>query len=115
MVLQWPASAACAGRDYEGFLIAGRCIRRRGSGRRRGRAGRRGEREKPLPPAGPSDLVLIEIKSSQLTINAANILRELRVRPIAMSKYCVGVALCHPGVPANPWHRVIRRHFTAKQ
>jgi hypothetical protein len=33
------------------------------------------------------------------------------VRPVSVSKYCVGVALLHPEVPANPWQRMLRRNF----
>jgi hypothetical protein len=30
-----------------------------------------------------------------------------------MSKYCIAVALLHPGIRANPWHRTLRRYFAA--
>jgi hypothetical protein len=28
-----------------------------------------------------------------------------------MSKYCVAVALLHPGIRRNPWHRTLQRYF----
>jgi hypothetical protein len=33
---------------------------------------------------------------------------------VSVSKYCIGIALLHPAIPANPWHRVLRRHFDAR-
>jgi hypothetical protein len=38
-------------------------------------------------------------------------LRELGVRPVSVSKYCVGVAALHPELPSNPWRRTLRRYF----
>jgi hypothetical protein len=28
-----------------------------------------------------------------------------------MSKYCLAVALLHPGIRHNPWHRTLQRYF----
>jgi hypothetical protein len=33
------------------------------------------------------------------------------IRPVRMSKYCIGVALLHPDMAANKWHRLLVRHF----
>lgn len=33
------------------------------------------------------------------------------IRHLSMSKYCVGIALLHPHLPANRWNRVLRNHF----
>jgi hypothetical protein len=30
---------------------------------------------------------------------------------VEMSKYCVAVALLHPGIRRNPWHRTLQRYF----
>lgn len=32
-------------------------------------------------------------------------------RPVTISKYCTGLAALCPRLPANKWHRVLRRHF----
>jgi len=55
--------------------------------------------------------VLVESKSSARGSAADRILRELGVRPAAVSKYCVGVAALHPELPSNPWHQTLRRYF----
>ena len=55
--------------------------------------------------------VLVESKSSGRGSAPERILRELGVRPAAVSKYCVGVAALHPELPSNPWHRTLRRYF----
>ena len=57
------------------------------------------------------DHVLVETKSSARGSAADRILRELGVRPAAVSKYCVGVAALHPELPSNPWHQTLRRYF----
>ncbi|MDQ4086153.1 MAG: polyphosphate polymerase domain-containing protein, partial [Actinomycetota bacterium] len=59
----------------------------------------------------PGDHVLVESKADGAGGRADAVLRRLGVRPVSVSKYCVGVALLHPGVPVNPWHRTLRRHF----
>jgi hypothetical protein len=33
------------------------------------------------------------------------------VRPVSLSKYCVGIALTRPGATANRWNRILRREF----
>lgn len=32
-------------------------------------------------------------------------------RPLALSKYCTGMAALHRDLPANHWHRTLRTHF----
>ena len=34
-------------------------------------------------------------------------------RPVRISKYCVGLAVVHPHLPANRWNRTLRRYFEA--
>lgn len=58
-------------------------------------------------------LVLIETKSLDGRSRADRLLHAAGVRPVAVSKYCAGVALTHPDQPAQPWRVVIQRHFTA--
>lgn len=61
--------------------------------------------------AGCRGEVLIETKSTNGRCGADRWLQAHGVRPKSMSKYCIGVALLYPHVRANPWHRVLRRHF----
>ncbi len=59
--------------------------------------------------AGP-DRVLVETKShAQSPIDRT--LSHLGVRPLSMSKYCLGTALLHPTLPANRWHRLLTHEF----
>jgi hypothetical protein len=60
---------------------------------------------------GPSGHVLVELKSPAPRGDADTALRSLGLRPVQLSKYCVAVALLHPGIRANPWHRTLRRYF----
>ena len=39
------------------------------------------------------------------------VLARMGVRPVRMSKYCIGVALLHPDMAANKWNRLLVRHF----
>jgi hypothetical protein len=55
--------------------------------------------------------VLVESKSSGPGSAPDRILRELGVRPAAVSKYCVAVAALHPELPSNPWQQTLRRYF----
>ena len=56
--------------------------------------------------------VLIESKSPAGGALADTALRSLGVRPVGgCSKYCLGIALTQPGVTANPYRRLLRRHF----
>lgn len=66
-------------------------------------------------PTGESarldDRVLVETKSPGSAGPADRILWRLGLRPVAISKYCVGLAALHPGLPANRWHRTLKHHF----
>jgi hypothetical protein len=56
--------------------------------------------------------VILESKSRAGTAVADAVLRRLGVRPVTgCSKYCLGIALTRPGVTANPYRRLLRRHF----
>lgn len=61
---------------------------------------------------GP-DLVVVETKSADGRGISDRALAELGIRPVSMSKYCIGVALLNPGLPANRWSRLLRRRFHA--
>jgi hypothetical protein len=65
-----------------------------------------------LLATGLSGHVLVETKSLAPRSGADAALRRLGLRPIQLSKYCIAVALLHPGIRANPWHRTLQRYFT---
>lgn len=60
---------------------------------------------------GPSDSVLIESKTIGAAAFTDAALWQLGQRPLAISKYCVGMALLRPELPANRWNRELRSHF----
>jgi hypothetical protein len=64
----------------------------------------------PDRAAGGSDLVIVESKSAGFGA-ADRALARRGIRPVSLSKYCVGIALTRPGVTANRWNRVLRREF----
>jgi hypothetical protein len=55
------------------------------------------------------DAVLVESKTAGRAGAADLVLRDLQVRPIQVSKYCVAAALLNPQLRANPWHRTLRQ------
>ncbi len=61
----------------------------------------------------PPGTAIVETKTSGRPGRADLALHRLGVRPVSVSKYCIGVALLHPTVPANRWNRVLHRHFGA--
>lgn len=60
---------------------------------------------------GPGSLMVVESKSSGPPTPADRLLWRLGHRPVSLSKYCVGLALIHRHLPANPWNRTLRRGF----
>jgi hypothetical protein len=60
---------------------------------------------------GPEHLVLVESKTVGTAATADALLWRLGQRPVSLSKYCVGMALLHPWLPANRWNRVLRNDF----
>lgn len=60
---------------------------------------------------GPDDLVLLESKTTGSTTPIDTALWLRGHRPVSISKYCTGLALIHPGLPANRWNRTLRRYF----
>ena len=61
--------------------------------------------------AGPEDHVLIESKTAGAAAPVDRALWRMGHRPAAVSKYCVGLALLNPHLPANRWNRSLRRGF----
>lgn len=60
--------------------------------------------------AARPDRVLLESKSATGMATADRLLRDMGIRPVSVSKYCLGVAVLKQQ-PANRWHRVLRRCF----
>lgn len=70
-------------------------------------------------PAGASvslpGHLLVETKSPAGPTAADRFLWRRGARPLAVSKFCVGMAALDPTLPANKWHRILRRHFDRTQ
>ncbi|GAB6985654.1 polyphosphate polymerase domain-containing protein [Nocardioides pyridinolyticus] len=61
---------------------------------------------------GPlDDFVLVESKTVGAGSPVDRALRRAGSRPVSLSKYCVGMAVLDPALPANRWNRELRRHF----
>lgn len=58
-----------------------------------------------------TDLVLVESKSAGGRAVADQTLAAMGVRPVSISKYCIGIAQLHPHLPANRWSRLLRQEF----
>lgn len=63
---------------------------------------------------GP-DLIVVETKSADGRGVSDQALAELGIRPVSMSKYCIGIALLNPQLPANKWSRLLDQRFQAPQ
>lgn len=59
---------------------------------------------------GP-DMIIVETKSATGRGTADQALLEMGVRPLSMSKYCLGIAMLNPELAANKWSRLLARHF----
>jgi hypothetical protein len=57
------------------------------------------------------DLALVETKSLAQPGPVDAVLGSMGLRPVRLSKYCLGVALLHPETAANPWSRTRRQQF----
>ena len=56
--------------------------------------------------------VIVESKSPRGVSLADSALRDLGARPVeACSKYCLGIGMTRPGLPANPFRRLLSRWF----
>jgi len=61
--------------------------------------------------AGSRSAVLVESKTAGAASRVDRMLWRMGHRPIALSKYCAGLAVLYPHLPANRWSRVLRRSF----
>ncbi len=55
---------------------------------------------------------IVETKSTNHVGTADRVLWSVGIRPMSVSKYCVGIASLYPDLPRNKWHRVISRYVT---
>lgn len=61
---------------------------------------------------GPLDaIVVVESKTVGAACPIDHALNRLGCRPVSLSKYCVGMAVLDPWLPANRWNRELRTHF----
>ena len=67
-----------------------------------------GELELRLPGAA-----IVETKTGSAASGADRQLWRRGHRPVALSKYATGLAALRSDLPAAPWQRLLRRHFTA--
>jgi hypothetical protein len=58
-----------------------------------------------------ADLAIVETKTPGQPCPLDRALWRAGLRPVTISKYCTGLAALTPHLPANKWHRVLRRHF----
>jgi hypothetical protein len=67
---------------------------------------RTGQHHDPL-----TRLAVVESKTTSADSPVDHVLRRLGHRPLSLSKYCVGMAVLDPRLPANRWNRELRTHF----
>jgi VTC domain-containing protein len=58
-------------------------------------------------------MAIVETKTGSTVSGADRQLWRRGHRPVAISKYATGLAALRADLPAAPWRRVLRRHFTA--
>lgn len=63
---------------------------------------------------GP-DMIVVETKTIDGKGASDRALAAMGIRPVSMSKYCLGIALLHPQLPANRWNRLLRTQFGWKR
>lgn len=61
--------------------------------------------------ASIGDLVVVETKNPATPSLADRFLWSRGHRPTSISKYATGMALLHPGLPANKWHRTLKHEL----
>ena len=97
-----PRGAPAAGRAGSGGGHDGRAGNSGGGG---------GRHHVPVRTAGA--LAIVETKTPGAPSSADRWLWATGHRPAAISKYATGMALLHPELPANKWHRVLTRELAA--
>jgi hypothetical protein len=66
----------------------------------------RGQHHGPL-----ARFAVVESKTTAADSPVDRVLRRLGHRPLSLSKYCVGMAVLDPHLPANRWNRELRAYF----
>lgn len=61
---------------------------------------------------GLPDIAIVETKTSSTPSRIDRQLWQLGHRPVALSKYCTGLAALRQDLPAWRWHRVLCRYFS---
>jgi hypothetical protein len=56
-------------------------------------------------------MVVLESKVDGHASQVDRLLRSFGIRPVPISKYCVGVASLGVDLPSNPWRRTMRSYF----
>ena len=64
-------------------------------------------------PISAGALAIVETKTPAAPSAADRWLWAAGHRPAVISKYATGMALLHPELPANKWHRVLTRELAA--
>jgi hypothetical protein len=59
------------------------------------------------------EVAIIETKTGSAASQVDRLLWSRGHRPAAISKYATGLTALRPDLPAGPWRRILRRHFTA--
>ncbi|MBG6084953.1 polyphosphate polymerase domain-containing protein [Zhihengliuella flava] len=57
-----------------------------------------------------SDQVILETKSAGAAGPLDRLLWRAGIRPVRISKFATGLAVLHPHLPANRWHRTLTQH-----
>ncbi|WP_147680501.1 polyphosphate polymerase domain-containing protein [Actinomyces ruminicola] len=65
--------------------------------------------------ASANDLVIVETKTPATPSPADRLLWARGHRPARISKYATGMALLHPRLPANKWHRVLSHELAGSR
>lgn len=78
-----------------------------------GRTGDSGAGGRHVPVRAAGALAVVETKTPAAPSAADRWLWAAGHRPAAVSKYATGMALLHPELPANKWHRILTRELAA--
>ena len=78
-----------------------------------GRTGDSGAGRRRIPVRAAGALAIVETKTPAAPSAADRWLWAAGHRPAAVSKYATGMALLHPELPANKWHRVLTHELAA--
>lgn len=101
-----PADGRAGGADGHGGRVGD-------SGGGVGRAGGAGAGRRHVPVRAAGALAIVETKTPAAPSAADRWLWAAGHRPAVVSKYATGMALLHPELPANKWHRALTHELAA--